>query len=302
MAMNLNLPDFRSKEDGVLYIIGNGFDLYHNLPTRYEDFHQWLLKNHPRFEFIMNHIYGDENHELWSDFEVALGKNKELRHLHDRFGDSSLPLEEQKIHAANKIKKTIDMICPYLEEWAKTIQYDCVRPVLPLGKGSKYITFNYTRTLEEVYGIEGENTVLHLHGMIGEGNIVTGFRLGNDDVPNGYAVEEISQQNIKKVLEIMRKPTAKAFMDNKCFFDNIGNLNTIIVIGHSLSYVDIPYLKYLLEYIPNYPPINCQYWVHDSKAEDDAKKHIAALCYDNSDIEEKMAENRWKYYIMDKYR
>ena len=300
--MNSHLPDYRSKESRVLYIIGNGFDLYHKLPTKYEDFHQWLLENHPRFEHNMNHIYGDENHELWSNFEEALGKNKSLYELHDYFGDKSLPRKEQQTHAAIEIKKTLDNIRPYLEEWAKTIEYECVRPVLPLGKGSKYVTFNYTRTLEEVYGIDGEDTVLHIHGMIGQSNIETGFRYGNDDFPIGSSLEEISQENIKHELERMKKPTAKIFERCQDFFKDLNQIRNVIVIGHSLSEIDLPYIKYLLLYLPSYPPIKYYYWVHTEKAESEAAELIKELCYQNSDIEGKMSKELWEYHIMDEYR
>ena len=43
--MENSLPNNMRINDNVLYIIGNGFDLAHDMKTSYEDFHQWLLDN-----------------------------------------------------------------------------------------------------------------------------------------------------------------------------------------------------------------------------------------------------------------
>ena len=53
----------------TLYIIGNGFDLAHGMPTRYGDFKRWLIEN-GRIDVI---------HELESAFPVQ--KDNEYLHL-----------------------------------------------------------------------------------------------------------------------------------------------------------------------------------------------------------------------------
>ena len=44
--MKVDLPDFKGQEKNMLYFVGNGFDLFHDLKTRYIDFHDWLIKYH----------------------------------------------------------------------------------------------------------------------------------------------------------------------------------------------------------------------------------------------------------------
>jgi hypothetical protein len=53
-----------------LYIIGNGFDLYHGIPSGYWNFKEYLERIDP---MIFNRLdrYFDED-ELWSDFETTL--------------------------------------------------------------------------------------------------------------------------------------------------------------------------------------------------------------------------------------
>lgn len=60
-----------------LYIIGNGFDLAHGMPTKYDDFKRWLVEN-DRIDVIqeLQHAFPSTkggNYLLWSDFETALG-------------------------------------------------------------------------------------------------------------------------------------------------------------------------------------------------------------------------------------
>ncbi|MDG3535014.1 AbiH family protein, partial [Klebsiella pneumoniae] len=55
-----------------LYIIGNGFDIRHGLPTRYKHFKSYVAKNDKElYDAIEEYIpAGDE----WNELESALGK------------------------------------------------------------------------------------------------------------------------------------------------------------------------------------------------------------------------------------
>lgn len=75
-----------------LYYIGNGFDLAHNLPTRYLDFKEYFKTNYPEYYYRFIEMYGlgeihsdyngpyyddsesEEIIELWMDFENTLSK------------------------------------------------------------------------------------------------------------------------------------------------------------------------------------------------------------------------------------
>lgn len=41
----------------TLYLIGNGFDIQHNLPTNYRDFREFLLANHEEFVYRIEELY-----------------------------------------------------------------------------------------------------------------------------------------------------------------------------------------------------------------------------------------------------
>ena len=56
-----------------LYIIGNGFDLAHNIKSRYSDFGRFLEENYYGLKVQSEILYEDTDVSLWTDFETALG-------------------------------------------------------------------------------------------------------------------------------------------------------------------------------------------------------------------------------------
>lgn len=53
-----------------LYIIGNGFDIYHGIPSRYSDFKEYLKSsNQSLHDRIIEYLPVGEN---WCDLEIAL--------------------------------------------------------------------------------------------------------------------------------------------------------------------------------------------------------------------------------------
>lgn len=56
-----------------LYIIGNGFDVFTGLNTRYVDFRWWLENNYIFVYEMLVSIYGADG-EWWNEFEIQLGK------------------------------------------------------------------------------------------------------------------------------------------------------------------------------------------------------------------------------------
>ena len=56
--------------DKRLYIIGNGFDIFHGVKSKYSDFKDYVEQNdYDLFEALEEYFNTDE---LWSDFEETL--------------------------------------------------------------------------------------------------------------------------------------------------------------------------------------------------------------------------------------
>lgn len=56
----------------ILYVIGNGFDLWHELPTKYTDFYAFAAIHLDDLEQYLNLEPNSET--LWNNFEANLGK------------------------------------------------------------------------------------------------------------------------------------------------------------------------------------------------------------------------------------
>lgn len=61
-----------------LWIIGNGFDLKHNLPTKYSNYHNYLVETGEEWmarmmEFYFGNVTGRSENLMWSQLEKALG-------------------------------------------------------------------------------------------------------------------------------------------------------------------------------------------------------------------------------------
>ena len=57
-----------------LYLIGNGFDIHHNIRCKYSDFYEWLCVNNPMLENRLFQVYGLHHNDFWSSFETNLGE------------------------------------------------------------------------------------------------------------------------------------------------------------------------------------------------------------------------------------
>ena len=166
-----------------LYVIGNGFDVYHGLETRYTSFGVYLKKNYREtYELLIEH-YGlsdlnpnyptSMSDPLWSEFETSmslLNKNSVLEanmdampnYSSDDFRDRdryTLEIEMERILGL----LTTDLYKAF-KEFILAVQFpqfDHSRSV-NIDRNAVYLTFNYTDTLSKYYAIPDEN-VLFIH-------------------------------------------------------------------------------------------------------------------------------------------
>lgn len=167
----------------TLYIIGNGFDLYHDLDTWYSSFGLFLRDNYSSiYEYFLNY-FGlpelDEDDEdslkdpLWSHFEESLASL-----------DIDLIIEEHSEYAANPASDEHsdgdwDTIAVYVgeirgdltikllevfKEFIRNVQYPCKGEIslLNIDNSAIYFNFNYTETLELYYQID-PSQILYIH-------------------------------------------------------------------------------------------------------------------------------------------
>lgn len=172
-----------------LFIIGNGFDLYHDLRSSYRDFRDYLTSESriDLVEFFDSHFNimdlpaeYTKIHEGLEDQpnSVAFGKK-----LASNFG-KILSLDtwsflEASLGCLGGVNdgdeyETVTFstdIRDLFNKWLSDKIAGCVSDVkqkLKLSPEDLYLNFNYTAILEQIYNIS-ESNVCHIHGKIGEG-------------------------------------------------------------------------------------------------------------------------------------
>lgn len=148
-----------------MYVIGNGFDIFSGLNTRYSDFRKWLKFNYAFIYEALESAYGLPDIEWWNDFEVSLEKLdipkyikdntppaksmetilkeiEEKRKKEDRFSSSLIEISP----CANRLSGLFDVVHYCMKQWVKSMTSICNPKYLQLEKdNSIFLNFNYTR-------------------------------------------------------------------------------------------------------------------------------------------------------------
>lgn len=251
-------PDFGIREDERLYIVGNGFDIYHGIASKYWDFKAWVQKNRKDSHLVglMDNFFSNDR-EFWGDIEKALGEYDE-ESITD-FCEPENP-DDFKYDHPTQWQAGVEDSIPYMfgqtmdefrgafDEWVRSIDINGIEAGLYIPQKAKYLTFNYTETLENAYGVPAKN-VLHIHGSrICEGDeFVIGHGESrnenepflNDEIllPYQNAYSEV----IKTMNEWHKKPES-IIKKNEAFFKSLTTCQGVCVMGLSYSEIDLPYL------------------------------------------------------------
>ena len=162
-----------------LIIIGNGFDLHHQMPTgygNYKDFlsihHQDAIKDFESFGYLIK----ESDSDLWSDIESNLTIDADSlisdfieNYYPDLSSDSDYTFDEMREELKSITQFIYDFTGAYFLEWISGINpndYIGYKD-LTLDDDNLYITFNYTNTLETLYNIPSDR-ILHIHGRIND--------------------------------------------------------------------------------------------------------------------------------------
>lgn len=267
----------------ALYIIGNGFDLWHSLPTSYADFYKFAQGT---LDEIENYYLFDLNAtDPWHDFENALGAfdadgffdfHNEVDITSDDFRPRDIygledGLTEQTDMHVSKVRKIFN-------DWVNTIDVSYAKRKIKFPEHSQFITFNYTSTLQSIYDIE-DSRVLHIHGRAGKnGNLIFGHGENVSEPPdfdeNGDSTSDMfsdAERAARYPLYAFKKPVDDILEKNESYFYTINDIDEIVIIGHSLNTIDQPYFSRI-----NDSAANAQ-WKVFCYTKDEEKGHTQSL-------------------------
>lgn len=255
------------EENGIV-IVGNGFDVNHGLPSSYANFKEWLKNNDINlFDFLNTYI--DVKGDWWNDFERSLSEfdiPKLIREtpLEKSPRDSKLPPSFS--HPASwRLDSVRDAISLKFTEWVKTLDGVEINKKIDLPEACLYISFNYTDTLERVYGIE-ENKIVYIHGKASRGDKLI-YGHGKSQFELEYDV--MKKYNLHRSDDFF---TAGSFGDSESELTSrvsywqkyiqlglyynvlrpaVSGASNVCVYGLSFSKVDFPYLQWIVEKNPN---------------------------------------------------
>lgn len=253
--------------------------------------------------------YISQNQEaLWSEFEATLALlDSEI--VLEAFSDSlarpgSSEFRDRdwgtfSIDIEFIVKELTNNLFEAFKQFILNVKYPKISnsKKLPLIEESLYLTFNYTDTLERYYGVN-KNNILYIHGkaeikdndlILGHGVNPDNFEIEDDKPPEGLNSEEyekwhdqmadnydhsyeLGKQKMLTYFSKTFKETKSIIHENESFFKTLNKINNVTILGHSLSDVDMPYFKKVLDSIGE----NCQ-WTASYYSDHEKNSHMDVM-------------------------
>lgn len=275
----------RPADDNILCILGNGFDLMHNVRSSYYAFRDSIGKNNSlriTLEFYLT------PEDIWADFEDSLARFnvgamasswliEDWLDTFDAFDeDASVASFYMAAEwAAEPMRAIGDELPKRFRRWADGLTVGTAdRPLKELFRNSKVLCFNYTEFVETMYGVPSEN-VCYIHGSRKrkKGRPTEKLILGHlpgasDDAydfddsrrrgaknPFRHKMVELAQENAIRIIsewdDELTKDSRKIILEHKDFFDGLSGITTVVTVGHSFAPVDQDYFAAVAAALPD---------------------------------------------------
>lgn len=247
-------------------MIGNGFDLHHGIPSRFSDFGRRVGEVAPDIlELIDDYLFVDE--DFWNCFEARLAtfdSDNVIDHAEQFLVPYSAEDWSDAFHHdfEYEIEQVVDGLSRKLRsrfaEWIRglpTPQPGSVPLVRCVDPTARFLSFNYTPTLQRLYGVPDPN-VLHIHGRSSDpdGDIVLGHgweRMSDEMLRREVNADTDTRvaggyQLIDDYFADTFKPTERLIERHRAQFDGLCDVSEVVVLGHSLADVDAPYFREII--------------------------------------------------------
>lgn len=229
-----------------LYIIGNGFDIRHGLPTGYKHFKSYVAKNDQElYDAIEEYMpAGDE----WNELESALGEidyelilqNSEMFLASYNTDDWSDAYHHDYQYEVDKITRMLSARLKELfADWVKGINiadaYNSEQYIPPIPRESLYFSFNYTNTLQQIYAVP-DAQIIHIHGNCSyDDDLILGHSFRVEKSLNPYIGPDQDTRiaeaydSIDEYFGNTFKPSEDIIKEESIFFSSLKNVDEVIV-------------------------------------------------------------------------
>ena len=193
----------------TLYFIGNGFDIAHDIKSRYRDFRDFMnaSKEYDDLVTMLEELYGCTVKDLWCEFEKALGLI------------TGKVIYEDAVANAGKDEE--------LEREAR-MQQDVMH-------------WNAS-----IYKVPQANN-LHIHGNQSNPIFGHGEKKFDDTWPpenEAWVITDDAVDHARDLFKQFVKPVDTIIKEHEAFFQGLkGTVDRVVIIGHSLGEVDLPYIR-----------------------------------------------------------
>lgn len=255
-----------------LYIIGNGFDRYYGLPSRYADFHLYVKDYYPELLEKMERYFDlSEEDQLWRSFEEDLCHYDSGDFL-DTYNHIDVTAESFKYSELYGMTDEVDEESGSLVEeireafitWVESFNFpelsESIYDPLNLDVTARFINFNYTDTLEELYQVPKDRILyIHNNANAGDGELIFGHAQEKDDkeVPTFDEDGEPTRTPFTDAENASRAPfyelqkdTKAVLKQHRACFKSLKDVEEVIILGHSLGKVDWPYFRAITKLAP----------------------------------------------------
>ena len=178
-----------------LFIIGNGFDIHHSINSSYSDYREWLKGYDFDLYDKLCRLYDstEDDDDWWNSFEQHLSAISfdYINRVYQDYGPiyGSEDFSDTDNHEASiqlkldlDIDNLIEAIGQSLKIWIKSLNKpNCGKLGIEDKDECYFLTFNYTKTLEDVYNIP-RTQICHIHGSINGDDLIWGHGKTTNDI------------------------------------------------------------------------------------------------------------------------
>lgn len=277
----------------TLLVVGNGVDLAHGLETRLRCFKCFLkYKDDDSRRFLKNVNEYAPLTEDWSNFEEALGeidydtiREENSCYIVDPGSDKWR--DSCNFDYSYEVDKTLSFdakVATYIGKWIRSVLI-AGNQIFDVSFATDFLSFNYTNTLEKIYGISKQK-ICYIHGdcskdealVCGHNNKKLIEKMKNEIEDLSYPEQE-GENRINESCNITWKNPLYNIEENQVFFERWKTVDNIVVIGHSFeNEIDDDYFEYLKKVVSPECKWKISHYLDSDKKYNDSFAARMGLC------------------------